>query len=568
MNTAYILLAQWALDLIEFALLAGVLGLIFWRASKKSADPSHLFGDYFFRLAHHPSTAIFSVGLLSLFLRIALIPVVGIPQPEAHDEFSYLLAADTFAHGRFTNAPHPMSIHFQSFHIIFHPTYMSMYPPAQGVVLAAGQLAGNPWIGQLLVTAMMCATLCWMLQGWLPPIWALMGGVLAVLRLGVFGWVNGYWSTSVVTLGGALVLGALPRIVKCSRMRHALVMAVGLTILANSRPYEGLLIAIPVAIMMLVWLTRMGSVQLRTGIVRVIIPLAGTLAIAAAATCFYNYRVTGSPVRMAYQVNRARFSRAQYFLWQGPGPEVTCEHPVMQRFYDTEFEYYEENRTISGYIHHATVNASWFWRFFLGPALTLPLLAFPWLFHDRKMRFPLLALAFFFLGLAVENFFRPHYFAPAVPLLYLVILQSMRHLRFWRWRGKPLGIELARAIPLVCIAMIALRVTAVLAHAQIEPSYPRGNLQRAALVRQLDGEPGQNLILVRYSKNHLPDDEWVYNEADIDHSKIVWARDMGDARNQELLQYFHDHRIWLLQPDELPTRLTLYQSLSTSSSDR
>src|SRR4029077_8548851 len=116
---------------------------------------------------------------------------------------------------------------------------------------------------------------CWMLQGWLPPEWALLGGALAVVRYGVFSyWANSYWGGAAGAIGGALVLGALPRIVRFERTSDASLMGLGLAILANSRPYEGLIFSLPVGIALFVWVFHKEGQSFWTAIRRVVAPLS------------------------------------------------------------------------------------------------------------------------------------------------------------------------------------------------------------------------------------------------------------------------------------------------------
>jgi hypothetical protein len=68
--------------------------------------------------------------------------------------------------------------------------------------------------------------------------------------------------------------------------------------------------------------------------------------------------------------------------------------------------------------------------------------------------------------------------------------------------------------------------------------------------------------MVRYSPDHNPIDEWVYNAPDIDDAKVIWAREMDAANNLELIHYYKDRNVWLLEPDANPAKLTVYPSLA------
>lgn len=70
------------------------------------------------------------------------------------------------------------------------------------------------------------------------------------------------------------------------------------------------------------------------------------------------------------------------------------------------------------------------------------------------------------------------------------------------------------------------------------------------ILAQLKRAEGRHLVIVRYGPRHSPHSEWVYNEADIDGAKVVWAREMDRAQNGKLLEYFKDRHVWLVEVDK------------------
>lgn len=573
---------------LELCLTFIMLVMAFWFPSLGSGL-FHRLERWFGYVARRRGLSILVCGAVPCLLRVLMLPIDPIPTPWVECDFSFLLAADTYASGRLTNPTPPMWPHFESLQISMQPTYMSMYFPAQGMVMAAGKvLAGHPWFGVWLSCGLMCAAICWALQAWLPPGWALFGGLLAGLRLGLFSyWMNTYTGGAVAAIGGALVLGALPRILKGFRTRDFFWMALGMGILATSRPYEGLLVSIP-AVAVVAWSLWKKPHPEAFVLIRRMAPGTVLLAAAIAFMGYYDLRLYGNVFTPPYKVNRDTYAVAPHFLWQSPRPEPVYRHQVMRNFYAGTSDqaeagwYREETQSAAGFLKVAGKKLLRTEIFYFNLALLAPLFALPWVLRDRRMRLLIPVGVVLAAGLAIETWLIPHYLSPATALLLIGLMQCMRHMRV---SGRS-GLFLVRATPVLCVVLAVLRVCAQPLDMKLPTGYAlaeswygpgRMGLERARVASELEGHSGPQLAIVRYLPDHVVP-EWVYNAADIDGSKVVWAREMDPASNRQLLSYYKDRTAWLVEPDADPPRVSPYpqadlrvpvQSLiSKSDSDR
>ena len=171
---------------------------------------------------------------------------------------------------------------------------------------ASQKLTGHPWFGVWLSMGVLCAVLCWTLEGWFPPAWAFGASLLAALNIGIVSyWTESYWGGTCAAIGGALVVGAVPRLIERPRARTAVTLAAGLAILANTRPYEGLLLS-TACLTWLAWAAfrRHAAVPVFKNIA---LPLALALIPVFAWMGYYNWRVTGHALEMPYVAHERQY---------------------------------------------------------------------------------------------------------------------------------------------------------------------------------------------------------------------------------------------------------------------
>jgi hypothetical protein len=395
----------------------------------------------------------------------------------------------------------------------------------------------------------------------------LLGGVFVFLRFGLSSyWVNSYWGGAVAAAAGAMVLGAFPRIVHHQRPRDSVVLGVGAAILANSRPLEGFIFCLPVAIALVVWLSSRASPGFSVTGPRLVLPALCVLALTAVFIGYYNWRVTGHTLLFPHVLNEHQQGNNPLFAWQQRNPPL---HYANEQF-DYFFNDWIRTRyapTWASWIHRSWEGITAWWQLFLGGVLSIPFLTFPWLVRDRRIRPLLVQFCLSAAGLLAVVFMAPHYAAPLVATVFALLIEALRHLRRWHFFGRPLGVALSRVIVLAVLANTSDFVAQTFGNTHA--ARPQTNnddadddaawtLARALIARQLEATPGLHLAIVRYGPDHIVDNEWVYNAAAIDSSKIVWAREIPGQDMQPLLTYFRNRTVWLVEADTSPPRLQPY----------
>ncbi len=550
-------------DLISLSIhyyIIGCLPLVvalFWRP-ERIWEFTKPFVGYFERISESRIKSIVFVALLAFASYGLFALCFRFPYPSVTDEFGYLLTADTFLNQRLTNPTHPFWKHFEHFHIFQHPTYNSKYPVGQAVALAVGKLlTGYTIIGVWMSGAAACVAVWWMLRGWFSPRWALFGAVITVYNPIIFFWSQNYWGGHIATIGGSLTLGAVLRITARPKVIDAVIFAVGLSILSNSRPYEGLLFALPLSIFLLFSFFRNRDSQnnISNFLTKILLPISLVLILNSSWLAYNNYRVTGNYLKLPYMEYSEQYDYIPLFLFQKTGKPKDYDN-IAFKYYFGFIANWQKQKTESLYSIIRTIFARiiiFYVSFMLSPIL---LFLFLWSLisknNDKRWLYLKFFLLLFTIGIALSNYFSPHYAAPAYGLFIILLLGNLRNL--WHSENKRISGRLVVLLVPVCL-LTGIILFGTLYITKRNFANDNGE-QRAAIEAALKNEGGRHLIFV---DPYLPGSQilslgnasvYVYNEADIDNSKIVWAHQLNPIDDARLMDYLGDRKVWLLKLDK------------------
>lgn len=570
--------------------------------------------------------AILICGLMGLLCPAAFGLLVGIPEPLVHDEYSYLLGADTFANGRLSNPSPQLPDFFEAPHVIVSPWYGSKYPPGQSMVLAVGQvLCGHPIWGVWISCGLFASALCWMLHTWVSRHWAVAITVMAVATIGTSTyWAQSYWGGMVAATGGALLFGGMRCTLNEPRILSSMAMGLGVVVLAYTRPLEGLLTALPASIVIVGWLFRRGRHGADSKLRRFLVPFGTIVVLGLISMGAYNKAVTGDALRTPYEVHAAQYLHQDVFVF---GPQLQPERTAVDRLSAFYRHYaYDPVRGLDmlakcaqhlavrlplsimaglGFMPAPPAGTQRYCGVILWMILVIPLLttvpkrvllmlaggasiveSLAWMYVPA---YPLALVPFVlapWLVLVVNAGRRAAWFSfTVITILSVTIAQSF----VWWWfphyvaplvplvlAGLATSIQFAarrQALTarqvgfVIAVLLSAHAITLAILYGAINRPQDMARLAtRGEILNQLANADGLHVVFVSYERQYTIHREWVYNSADLIGTPVLFAHDRGGPLNELLLAEFPERHAWILRVSNTKVQLSEYRGASQHAS--
>lgn len=522
---------------------------LFWKLLKPIVG-------YFEKISDSRLKSILFIATFAFVLYALFALCFRFPYFKVVDEFGYLLTADTFLHGRLTNPTHPFWKHFEYLYIFHHPSYNSKYPIGQAVALAIGKLlCGYPIVGVWLSGVAACVASYWMLLGWFSSRWALFGAIITICHPVIFFWSQVYWGGYVAMIGGSLLLGALKRIFCNPKTTDGFIFGTGLFILSVSRPYEGFVFALPLCVFLLIGflLGKNSNKGFSIFIKKVALPITLVLILNFSWLAYYNYSVTGNPLKLPYMEYTQQYDYVPLFLFQQMDESARYDKNSFTFSLSDVESYRKSRKSVGSLVKTIVVRAIIFnVNYLLSPVLLFFFILSFASKSSRKNWFYLhLLLLTFIVGISLPTYFNQSYAAPIYGVFILLIIGATRET--WHSTDRQNTKRLIVLSVPVCLLMgIILLGVGIARRNNIDDT----GWQRAQIEAKLRSEGGKHLIFVdpyppgSNNPNTVSSYVYVYNEADIDNSKIVWANQLNQTENTKLVDYFGDRKVWLLKLDE------------------
>ena len=274
----------------------------------------------------------------------------------------------------------------------------------------------------------------------------------------------------------------------------------------------------------------------------------------------YFKAVTGSPVKTAYQISYQTYGWPMSFPWT-PVQKIQQRNIELQRYYEYETSEHERVDGPLDFIEYLSFRIQEYWRFFLGPLLTIPLIMLGHVWRRRRILF--IGASGAVAAVLLEGASTPHYISPATVMILAILVECCRYLNASHWRIVPM-------LPAGMAVVLMLRIVTQSAHLPYTQKLNyqswccrvEGNLRKARITEELSRKPGDHLVFVKAKTDENNLFQWVYNLAEIDQQRIIWARDLGDQRNAQLVQYYAAHHlaknIWMVNPNVEPAEYAPY----------